>query len=245
MMKTALKNSLATLVIVAVIIGYAAAAYLRNSIYLTPVTLWGATAAVAWHKQRPHENYGQALSAAGFYKEALREFRIVQSMPEDGSVPVRDLYREIGVVYFRLDMIDEAVVAWKKGLVYADYDPSLMNNLALAFLKKGQYAEAEAYAKQGLILDAAMPTLLNTLGEVAMQNQDYGRAVDYFLKVMEINPDDSSGAWNASLAYAQDGQYEKALQFVNRYLARESAQQNPQQALELLNYLNEKKRDSQ
>jgi Flp pilus assembly protein TadD len=155
--------------------------------------LWGATAAAAWHQQCPHENYGQSLSAAGFCEEALREFKIVQSMPEDGSVPMRDLYREIGMVYFRLNMIDESIFAWGKGLVYATYDPSLMNNLALAFLKKGQYVEAEAYAKQGLIMDAAMPTLLNTLGEVAMQNRDYGHAVDQFIKVLEINPDDSAG----------------------------------------------------
>ncbi len=240
MMKTIFKNNLVTLVIVAVITGYAAAAYLRNSIYLTPVTLWGATAASAWHKQRPHENYGQSLSTAGFYEEALREFMIVQSMPEDGSVPLRDLYREIGVVYFRLNMVDEAIRAWKKGLVYADYDPGLMNNLALAFMQKGQYAEAEAYAKQGLMIDAAMPSLLNTLGEVAMRNRDHGQAADYFLKVLERNPDDPSGGWNAALALARDGQYEKALAQVTRYLARESSVHNRQQALELLHYLNKK-----
>jgi tetratricopeptide (TPR) repeat protein len=239
-MKTAFRNSLVTMVISAVIIGYAAVAYLRNAIYLTPIELWKATAAAAGHKQRPHENYGQALSTAGFYMEALREFETVQAMPSDGSVPMRDLYREIGVVYFRLNMIDEAIVAWKKGLVYADYDPGLMNNLALAFLKKGQYVEAEAYAKQGLITDVAMPTLLNTLGEVAMQNRDYGQAVEYFLKVLEINPDDTSGAWNTALAYAQNGQYEKAQAYVNRYLARESAEESRQQALALLHFLNEK-----
>jgi len=225
---------------IAVIIGYAVAAYQRNGIYLTPVTLWGVTADVAWHKQRPHENYGQSLSAVGFYEEALREFKIVQSMPEDGSVPLRDLYREIGVVYFRLNMIDESIVAWKKGLVYAVYDPGLMNNLALAFLKKGQYAEAEAYATQGMVLGGTKPTLLNTLGEVAMRQRDYERAVDYFTRVLEINPDDSAAAWNVALAHTEQGQYEKALTEVTQYLARETEPQSRQQARELVDSLNRK-----
>ena len=239
-MKTAAKNSLMMFLACALITGYAAAAYLRNAIYLTPVTLWGATAAVAWNKQRPHENYGQSLSAAGFYRAALREFKLVQSMPDDGSVPLRDLYREIGVVYFRLNMLDEAIAAWKRGLVYAAFDPGLMNNLALAFLQKGRYAEAEAYATQGLMLCNTMPSLLNTLGEVAMRNRDYGRAVNYFIKVLEINPDDSAGTWNVALAYTQAGQYEKALAYVNRYLAQESGPQNRRQAVDLLNNLNAK-----
>ena len=115
-----------------VIADYAVAAYLRNSIYLTPLTLWGATADMAWHKECPRENYGQSLSTAGFSEDALREFKIVQSMPEDGSVPLRDRYRENGVVYIRLNMIDESILVWEEGLVYAAYDTSLMNNMALA-----------------------------------------------------------------------------------------------------------------
>jgi len=239
-MKTAAKNSLTMFLACTLITGYAAAAYLRNNIYLTPVTLWGATAVATLHKQRPHENYGQSLSAAGFYQEALREFKRVQSMPDDGSVPLRDLYREIGVVYFRLNMLDESIAAWKRGLLYAAFDPGLMNNLALAFLQKGQYAEAEAYATQGLVLCGTMPSLLNTLGEVAMRNRDYGRAVNYFIQVLDINPEDSSVTWNVALAYTQTGQYEKALVYVNRYLARESGPRNRQQAIELLNNLNAK-----
>lgn len=239
-MNISFKSGLLVVLTGAVIASYAAAAYMRNGIYQTPLTLWRATADVAWHKQRPHENYGQSLSAAGLYEDALNQFKIVQSMPEDGSVPLRDLYREIGVVYFRLSMIDEAIVAWKKGLVYASYDPSLMNNLALAFLKKGQYVEAEAYAMQGLVLDGAQPTLLNTLGEVAMHNREYEQAADYFTEVLEINPDDAAGEWNAALAYAEGGHYEKAWGYVTRYLASETELQNRQQALTLLKHLNDK-----
>jgi len=52
------------------------------------------------NKRRPHENYGQALSTAGLLDEALKQFKTVLALPDDGSVPMRDVQREIGWFIF-------------------------------------------------------------------------------------------------------------------------------------------------
>jgi hypothetical protein len=90
---------------------FIAAALIRNSIYKNHMTIWADVAKRSPNKRRAHENYGQALSSAGFYTEALKELKTVMALPDDGSVPLRDLYRELGVVYFRVEMYDDLRLA--------------------------------------------------------------------------------------------------------------------------------------
>ena len=220
------------------LLGYSAASYMRNRIYKTPLSLWRSMAESSPNKRRTHENFGQALSTVGQLDEALREFKTVLALPDDGSVPMRDLYREIGVVYFRMNRIDESIVAWKQGLAFAPNDPGLMNNLAVALMRTGQYDEAASYATIGLQGNASMPTLLNTLGEVAMHKGEFEKAVGYFAKGVEMNPDDTSNTWNAAVACERTGQYERAMAYLNRYLVLETRQQGRNNALELQKHLN-------
>jgi Flp pilus assembly protein TadD len=209
----------------------------RNSIYQSPVTLWRATAAIAHTKQRPHENYGQSLSSVGFYEEALREFQTVESMPNDGSVPMRDLYREFGVVYYRLERIDDAIASWKKGLMHAPMDPGIMNNLSVAYMRKGMFDEAGSYAEQALQFNPYMPTLLNTLGEVAMRKGEFEKAREFFERAIQLNPDDPAQLWNAALANERSGRDEKALAYVTRFMSAERGQANRANGQALIEHL--------
>jgi tetratricopeptide (TPR) repeat protein len=123
-------------VLVAVVIAACllVATYARNRVYKTPVTLWEDASSKSAMKRRTHENYGQALSTAGFYPEALRQFETVLALKDDGSVPMRDLYREMGVVFFRMGLFDDSISAWETGLKHAPSDPSILNNLSVVFI---------------------------------------------------------------------------------------------------------------
>jgi Flp pilus assembly protein TadD len=198
-----------------------AATYARNSIYLNHVTLWANVVKSSPNKRRAHENYGQALSSAGYYKEALREFQTVMALPDDGSVPLRDLYREIGVVYFRLERYDDAITAWQTGLRFAPNDPSLLNNLSVVLMQKGRYDEAAAAARTALSVAPSMPQALNTMGQVYLIKKNYEKASQYFLMALEREPDVPQRYWNAALALEQAGKYDLALQYANRYAAME------------------------
>lgn len=222
------------------IMGLMVATHLRNRVYQTPVALWRSMAEASPNKRRTHENFGQSLSTAGKLEEALREFKTVMALPDDGSVPMRDLYREIGVVYFRLNMLEEAILSWKQGLTFAPFDPSLMNNLAVAFMRKGQYDEAAKYADMGLKGNPQMPTLWNTMGEVAMHKGEFDKAATYFAKALDLNPGDPSSTWNAALACERAGQYERSTEYANRFLALAPDPRNRQNAMALLDHLNRK-----
>ncbi|HEY6012257.1 MAG TPA: tetratricopeptide repeat protein [Nitrospirota bacterium] len=224
------------------------AAYERNSIYLNHVTLWEDITKRSPNKRRAHENYGQALSTAGsvspspdearkLYDKALEEFKTVMALKDDGSVPPRDLYREIGVVYFRLQRFDDAIVSWQTGLRFAPSDASLLNNLSVVLMQKGRFDEAAEAARTALVSDPNMPQALNTMGQVSMVKREFAKAAEYFLKAIEREPDVPARYWNAAIALEQAGKYDLSLQYANRYAAMEqnpAAQQRLQQFMDYL-----------
>ncbi|HTG00385.1 MAG TPA: tetratricopeptide repeat protein [Nitrospirota bacterium] len=225
------------------------AAHIRNSIYRTHVTLWADIVKRSPEKRRAHENYGQALSTAGslsqnpqealkYYEEALRQFQTVIALKDDGSVPPRDLYREIGVVHFRMGKFDDAITAWQTGLQFAPNDPSLSNNLSIAYMQRGRYDDAAALAMTALTIDPRMPQALNTMGQVYMAKNNYDKAVEFFQKALESEPDVPARYWNMALALAQARKFDRALQFANRYLAMETDPRSRQRASEFIAYLN-------
>jgi tetratricopeptide (TPR) repeat protein len=241
--------ALITIALFLLVIGFlTAAAYARNSIYLTHVTLWENITQRSPNKRRAHENYGQALSTAGslaqspevarkFYDKALEEFKTVMALKDDGSVPPRDLYREIGVVYFRVQRFDDAIVSWQTGLRFAPNDASLLNNLSVVLMQTGRFDEAAAAAQNALVSDPLMPQALNTMGQVSMVKREYAKAAEYFLKAIEREPDVPPRYWNAALALEQAGKYDLALQYANRYAAMETNSAARQRVQEFMEYL--------
>jgi tetratricopeptide (TPR) repeat protein len=233
------KTALIAMLFLALYIGYfTASAFERNSIYRNPVTLWKSAVQSAPDKRRTHENYGQALSTAGLLQEALQQFKTVLALPDDGSVPMRDVHREIGVVYFRLGLIDESIAAWKKGLEYAPMDAGLLNNISIALMRQNRLDEALVSAEQALRMNPSMPEPANTRGEILMAQKEYAKAAESFLIFLRLRPEDSRGYWNVALAFERAGDYEKALRFANQFLAMEPDPRYRQAAMQLVNSLN-------
>jgi superkiller protein 3 len=223
-----------------IICALAATAYQRNSIYHDFLTLWGNITKTSPNKRRAHENYGQALSTVGRLDEALREFNTVLALKDDGSVPPRDLYREIGVVYFRQNRMDDAISAWQTGLKYAPNDASLLNNLSIALLQTGRYEEAIATAQTALSSDPNMPQALNTMGQVMMLKKEPEKAAQYFLKAIEVQPDVPARYWNVAMALEQSGKSEMALQYAQMYARMEKDDAALQRANTFIDFLKKK-----
>lgn len=225
---------IAVLLLIIMICSLVPATLARNSVYKDTVTIWKSMVESSPNKRRPHENYGQALSTAGYYREALREFQIVQSLPDDGSVPMRDLYREIGVVYFRMNLIDESIISWQKGLQYAPFDSGLLNNLSIALLKQKRHDEAISYAETAARYNPGMPEPLNTLGEIFLAKGESRRAAEYFKKFLQLRPEDSRGYWNVALALREAGDNAGAIAYASQFLAVERDPRYRQLAEELI-----------
>jgi tetratricopeptide (TPR) repeat protein len=225
------------LVMAGILVSLVVATYMRNAVFKSPVTLWADTSSKSFNKRRTHENYGQALSTEGMYNDAIREFRTVLDLQDDGSVPPRDVYREIGVVSFRIGLIDDAISFWQTGLRYAPGDPSLLNNLSVAFIQQQRYDEAESAVRMALLADPNMPHLLNTMGEIMMARRKYQEAVTYFLAAIEKGPDVAARYWNAASAFEGTGRYDMAYEYASRYADKVPDIAARQRALQYMNQL--------
>ncbi len=249
---TANRSESSLLVIVALslfIVGaLTVASYMRNSIYRTHVTLWRDITQRSPDKRRAHENLGQALSTAGanatnpdeanqLYREALKQFQTVMDLKDDGSVPMRDLYREIGVVYFRMGLFNNAITAWETGLQYAPNDPSLSNNLSIALMQTGRFDEAAAKAETALAMDPHMPQALNTMGQVYMTKQNYSKAAEYFQRALESEPDVPARYWNLAIALSLAKKYDLALQYAKKYVSMEPDPAGRKRGADFVGYL--------
>lgn len=211
----------------------------RNKVYQTGLSVWKSMVESSPNKRRTHENYGQALSTAGRLQEALKEFQQVLALPDDGSVPLRDVYREIGVAQFRLGSYDDAIAAWQKGLVYAPFDAGLLNNLAIAFLKLNRYDDAISYAQAAARSNPVMPEPANTLGEISLARGEYLASAKYFKQYLYLRPEDPKGSWNLALALTRGGNYDEAYQYAMRFASVTADPAERAGAQELMNFITE------
>ncbi|HUL01560.1 MAG TPA: tetratricopeptide repeat protein [Nitrospirota bacterium] len=222
--------------------------FIRNGIYLNHVTLWADIVKRSPDKRRAHENFGQALSTAAastsipaerqrYLIDALHEFQTVMALKDDGSVPERDLYREIGVVYYRLERYNDAIASWERGLRDSPGDASLLNNLSVVMLQQKRFDEAAKYARMALSVAPYMPQALNTMGQFFMAKRNYEQASQYFLKALDQEPDVPQRYWNVAVALEHNGKYESALQYARRYAVMATDPTARQRAQELMEHL--------
>lgn len=180
-----------------------------------------------------YQNRGYAHSTLGNFRQALDDYNKVLSL-KDKRVPARDTYREIGVVYFRMGKFEEAVAAWRKGLGKAKDDPDILNNLSIAYLNLNQIEKATEAAASAYALDPSMSEVINTLGEIAMVKKEYQKAVDFFLRSIDMNPYAPQRYWNAALAFEKIKNYDTALEYAKQYREMEKDPAARQKAHELI-----------
>jgi tetratricopeptide (TPR) repeat protein len=192
------------------------------------VALWKSVINGNPHKRRPRMNYADALVERGrqsgdssCYGEALRELQTLMSLPDDGSSNIRNLYGEVGLIYYKLGMSEEAIGVWKEGLNKAPFDAALENNIAIALLHQGKLDEALDHALRAREANPFMPKPLFTLGEIYMAKGEYLKAAEHFLRYEDLQPENLNSIWNTAQAFLQAGRVRQAYEQAERYLVRE------------------------
>jgi tetratricopeptide (TPR) repeat protein len=200
----------------------------RNAVYEDMVTFWRSVVESTPDKRRSHHNYAVALSAAGnrssdgrWSWEALRELRTVLVLPDDGSVNVRDVYGAIGITYYQLDLVEDAIIAWKEGLTRFPNDANLESYVASAMVRVGRYDEARVHALAAMQADPTVSEVANTLGLICLEKGEYQKAAEHFVRFQELRPEVAMGYWNAAVAFEKAGNYPRAYEMAMLFLARE------------------------
>ncbi len=203
----------------------------RNRAFRDTVSFWADATEKSPGKQRTHHNYGCALSDAGLHDAALREFRTTLAMKPDGSVLLGYLLIEMGISYYHLEQYDNAISTWQEALRHEPDNAEVLNDLAMAFLKKKRFADARAYAERALTIDPSMADTWNTLGQIQLAQGDPEGAIRSLLLALEKEPDVASRYWDVIEIFEKTGRDALAREYADRAKTLEQEAWSRQRAL--------------
>ena len=105
----------------------------------------------------------------------------------------------------------------------------------LAYYHQGDFQQANLAFDEAVQQTPYHINLLNDYASSLVQIKDYSKAVEVYLKTLTINPKFEDAMFNLSFAYAQIGNYEQALMWVN------AVQNNPTKKKEFIESINQLK----
>jgi tetratricopeptide (TPR) repeat protein len=125
-------------------------------------------------------------------------------------------FNDLGRTYLMLDLVDKAVVAFRKAVEINPSDRFAYNNLGRAFWKQKKYDQAvEAFTKQ-LEINPQDRFVHPNLGFMYMQMNQYDKAATEFETAAAAAPNDPSIQASLGGAYAKLKQPDKAIAALER-----------------------------
>lgn len=212
----------------------------RNMVWQSKISLWADVVAKSPHKPRAYMNYGQALSEKGFYRESIEVLRRGLQCKDDGSVQWSELYRELGVSYYKAGDLEEAIKAYRNGRHYAPKDPTLLNNLSIALYDRGEYDQAQMFAEMAVQSNPVFPDVYNTMGNIHFRRGEYEKALNFFMRGKELNPDVPLTYWNLGLAFEHLGDLPSAAYYLKTFVSMVTDESQRRQGVMRLELVSEK-----
>ncbi len=157
-----------------------------------------------------HVRLGRLYLDAGRGREALRAFQKAASLDKN----LADAYNGIGLYYMKVKK------DWKAASKYFNLALSkdrmhreAQINLALMHVQMGNY-DAKDAAEQVLKIDSNYAPAYLMLGRWHERREEYGKALEYYRKYVELQPDDVKAGNEVALNLLKLGRYEEAEAFV-------------------------------
>ncbi len=122
------------------------------------------------------------------------------------------------LTYQRNKVWKDPITLWTDVLRKSPQKVRSYDNLAAAYIDKGNFKGAKQLLIHALRLDPESFKSFNNLGLIYLEEKDMPRASEHFEKSVEINPEFAEGWSNLGVLYLRTGQYEKAAENLARAL---------------------------
>ena len=187
----------------------------RNQIWQDPVTFWTDCAVKSTNKQRPRNNMGKALFAAGNIPEAVTQYKkAIQIDPN-----VADAHNNLGNALLKQGKTDEAVECLQRAMALDPNYLDAINNLGNAFFKQGRTDEAIQYYCRTLALNPNYALAHNNLGSALFKQGKTDKAIQRFRHALTLNPDLADAHNNLGNALFKQGKIDEAIACFHQALA--------------------------
>ena len=119
----------------------------------------------------------------GDYEEKIRE--LMEKIAKD---PSSRAFIDLGNIYLKLEMFDEAIEIIKEGLKYSPENQSALVVLGRSYRKKGNYNEATNIFNRVLKKDNQNLIALLALAEMKRKQGDYEESYRYYDNILFLDP---------------------------------------------------------
>jgi protein O-mannosyl-transferase len=209
--KTRFLPSLAT----AIIVAYAAIAYVQVGYWHDGITLFRHTVTVTHDDPFALRGLSSALFRKGELAEAYVHLqRSVEMDPGDS----RGHY-SLGRVLQKLGRINEAAEQYRAALAIEPDYADAHNDLGLLLVNVGQFTAAEQHLKRAIELQPDFAEANVNLGLLYLHTREYEKCIVYSERALELNP--ALVGCNVNIAYCLDalGKTDEAIERLRRLLA--------------------------
>ncbi len=123
-----------------VIMILAGAAYARNAVWGSSLSLWEDVVKKSPLKARPHNNLGNAYFSAGDIDSAINEYQSAINLQPDDE----EAHYNMGIVYLRRNLLDEAAGEFRASIEANPDSDDAHLNLGIALYRQNRFAKAHA-----------------------------------------------------------------------------------------------------
>lgn len=139
---------------------------------------------------------------------------VIQLNPE-----YSDAYYELALLYEKQHNYNKAIDAVKDAILYKKNEPVYLELLGSLYYDVDSVQQAVQVLNSSIKIDKQNPQVFFILGNIAIFKQnDAPKALDYYKKAVELNPDITDGLINLGNTYALLGEYEKAIESYKKEL---------------------------
>jgi tetratricopeptide (TPR) repeat protein len=206
-------------VLLALVLGLSAAAYVRNAVWKTDISLWEDVVRKSPGKARGHFNLGLNYRNMGRLNEAMEQFKLTVEC----SPSYRDAYNELGVAYSRNGELLKSILVFEKAIdrwpdyIFAHY------NLGRAYHESGKIDLAERQYRKTLELFPAHTEALGGLGSIYFKRGMFDQAIEYYEEAVRIDEWNPLYYLKLGDSYRKKGMMEEAMEHY-----REALRLNPE-----------------
>jgi tetratricopeptide (TPR) repeat protein len=128
---------------------------------------------------------------------------------------------ELGTTLGQTGNLDEALKSFESATQINPQDPSLYRQLASFCVQYGYQLQTDGLeaARQAYLLEANNPSNLDILGQVYLRLGDFVSAERFFLRTLEISPDDTPALYYLGILYIQQNKLSQAEAFLRKAAA--------------------------
>jgi tetratricopeptide (TPR) repeat protein len=207
------------IVIMPIVLSFAA--YSRNSVWQSALTLWEDSAEKSHQRARPHVNLANELIDRGEMDRAIRHLEIAAELEPETEIT----YNSLGVAYLSKGMTDKAIENFRTAVRLKHFYPEAHENLAIAYASKGMTGKAEEHFRTALGLKQDDTDIYYSIGITYTLKGMTDEAIEQFEKAISSNPGHADAYYALGAAYASRGMTDKAIEHY-----RSAVRSNPNHA---------------